>query len=80
MLEYYLIIFNSSNTAIKYEMELEEYDIRVVPIHPKVKEGCGYALKVKKEDLQKITNRLNDEHRVYHIKDDEVEELNDISR
>ena len=61
-----IISFDTSHQAIVAEMAVSGLpNARLVPLPPEISEGCGLALRVNKEDMDKAVELLQKSGAVY---------------
>ena len=61
-----IICFDSCHQAIVAEMAVSGLpNARLVPLPPEISEGCGLALRVNKEDMDKAVELLQKSGAVY---------------
>ncbi len=71
--ERYLITFKISSMAFKFENYCKRADLEVkmVPVPSKLSKSCGYACRIKKEDIEDIKELCEDKNikysEFYHI-------------
>ena len=65
--EKYLITFKISSMAFKFENYCKRADmeVKMVPVPSKLSKSCGYACRIKKEDIEEIKQLCEDKNIKY---------------
>ena len=64
MNEMYVVTFNSTHYAIKFEKILKDADIKMmmIPSPREITASCGLSIKFDQSDVEKVTKHIEESH------------------